>query len=213
VQLEENGYYELPNGKIAAVVTYLEMTSPPPRSSAPDPAGLELVSFDRHDLAGYRDLFRRIGQDWLWFSRLLLEDKALAAILHDPAVELLTLRRDGRTIGLLELDYREPGEVELAFLGLIPEAVGHGAGRWAINQAIGRAFARQPRRFWVHTCTLDHPGALRFYQAAGFRAYKRAVEVADDPRLAGVLPLEAASGVPVLTPSLESAIPRDCQAE
>jgi hypothetical protein len=29
-----------------------------------------------------------------------------------------------------------------------------------------------PSRVWVHTCTLDHPGALANYQARGFAIYK-----------------------------------------
>jgi hypothetical protein len=30
----------------------------------------------------------------------------------------------------------------------------------------------KPRRVWVHTCTLDHPSALKNYQARGFSLYK-----------------------------------------
>jgi ribosomal protein S18 acetylase RimI-like enzyme len=104
-------------------------------------------------------------------------------------------------IGLLELDFRRPGACELAFLGVVPEAIGSGAGRFLIGQAVARAFARPIGRLWVHTCTLDHPGALGFYRRAGFRPYKRAVEVADDPRLAGHLPRAAAPQIPLMRPA------------
>jgi GNAT superfamily N-acetyltransferase len=196
--LDQNGYHDVPPGKLAAVVTYLEMTVPPERPPSPERPDLGLAPLPRHDLAGYRDLYRRVGADWLWFSRLLMPDERLRAILEDPAVEAFALRRDGRPIGLLELDGRRPGEVELAFFGLVSEAVGTGAGRWLMDRAVELAFAKRPRRFWVHTCTLDHPAALPFYIRSGFRPYGRAVEIADDPRLAGALPRDAAPSIPLV---------------
>ena len=53
-------------------------------------------------------------------------------------------------------------------------------------------------RLWLHTCTLDHPAALRFYRRAGLRPYLRAIEVADDPRLTGRMPRDAAPDLPIL---------------
>ena len=77
-------------------------------------------------------------------------------------------------------------------------ARGRGAGRWLMNQAVMRAWSRAIRRLWVHTCTLDHPAALDFYRRSGFRAYARRVEVADDPRLVGLLPRDVAPGIPIV---------------
>ena len=53
-------------------------------------------------------------------------------------------------------------------------------------------------RSWLHTCTLDHPQALTFYQRSGFTPYRREVEVADDPRLIGKAPRHAAAHVPII---------------
>jgi GNAT superfamily N-acetyltransferase len=53
-------------------------------------------------------------------------------------------------------------------------------------------------RGWVHTCDLDHPSALGFYQREGFRPFERAVEIYPDPRAAGLYPREAAPRVPLL---------------
>ena len=53
-------------------------------------------------------------------------------------------------------------------------------------------------RFWVHTCTFDHPNALGFYQKAGFKPYAFMVEVADDPRFTGHLPRDAAPHIPLI---------------
>jgi len=197
VMLNLDGYTELPPGKIAAVVTYLEMRERPrlPRTSKPEAWSLQRLGQDRDR---YRALFRRVGESWLWFSRAVIPDEKLAAILDDPGIEAYALHDGTGDIGLMELDFRSPGEAELGFLGLVPGIIGQGAGRFLMDEAIRRAFAKPIDRFFVHTCSLDHPSALAFYMRSGFIPYKRAIEVADDPRLLGFLPLEAAPHVPVL---------------
>jgi hypothetical protein len=67
-----------------------------------------------------------------------------------------------------------------------------------MNEALVRAWARPISRFWVHTCSFDHPGALAFYQRSGFRPYQVMVEVHQDPRLTGHLPPEASPQVPLI---------------
>jgi GNAT superfamily N-acetyltransferase len=127
-----------------------------------------------------------------------MPEAELLATIHDPSVEVYALARDGRDEGLLELDRREPPDIELAFFGLTTALVGQGAGRWLMAQALELAWRHRPRRFWVHTCTFDHPAALGFYQRSGFRAYRRAVEIADDPRFLGLAPRDAAPWLPMI---------------
>jgi GNAT superfamily N-acetyltransferase len=195
---DADGLTELPPGKIAAVVTFLEMRRRPAHASPPGgPFAIEPVG---RDLARYRALFRRVGEPWLWFSRLVMPEPELRAILADPAVEAFALRAESADAGILELDFRQEGACEIAFLGVVPSAIGTGAGRFLIESAIARAFARPIERLWVHTCTLDHPQALAFYRRAGFTPYRRAVEIADDPRLTGHLPEDAGAQVPLLAP-------------
>jgi ribosomal protein S18 acetylase RimI-like enzyme len=199
IVLDPDGTTDLPPGKIAAVVTYLELRRPDrPAAPASPPAGSWDLAPIGPDLARYRSLFRRVGEPWLWFSRLVMPEPELLAILQDPGVEALALRGGGEDVGLLELDFRKEGECELAFLGVVPEAIGSGAGRLLMRHAVERAFSRPIRRLWVHTCSLDHPSALGFYRRAGFIPYKRAIEVADDPRLTGHLPRGAAPQIPLL---------------
>lgn len=193
------GYAAVPPGHIATIVTSLEMLRPPPpRPARPFPPGLALAPLVRPDPETYRTLFRKVGADWLWFSRLTLADGALAAILSDRDVEVLALRRDGRSVGMLELDFRQAGACELVFLGLTGPEVGTGIGRTLMDAAIARAWSRPITRFWVHTCTLDHPGALAFYRRSGFTPFAVHVEVAPDPRLDGTLPRACAPHVPLL---------------
>jgi GNAT superfamily N-acetyltransferase len=138
----------------------------------------------------------------LWFSRLVMPDGELAAILRSPGVEVYALTAAGRDEGLLELDFREAGQCELAFYGLTDAVQGQGAGRWLMNRALENAWSRPILRLWVHTCTLDHPDALPFYLRSGFRPYARRVEVADDPRLTGLAPRGSAKHVPIVEPDV-----------
>jgi GNAT superfamily N-acetyltransferase len=190
-------YEPLPEGELAAVVTFLEMRKPPT-----DQVPASSLSFRRiHNLdpGEYRQLFRRIGRHWLWFSRLVMSDEELARIIKDEAVDLYVLIDElGTDIGMLELDFREPGECEIAFVGLLPELAGLGLGRWLLGETLRLAWREGVRRVHVHTCTLDHPAALPAYRHAGFVAYKRAIERFPDPRLLGILPREAAPQVPLL---------------
>lgn len=198
------GYSPVPDGHLASVVTYLEMRSPPALAPAlaasyDAPHGaLALHRLGGAQLDRYRALFRAVGTPWLWFSRLRMNDDTLRSILADERVEAWAVCHDGRDVGLLELDFRTAGECELAFFGLVADRVGQGAGRWLMQQAITRAWAQPITRFHVHTCTLDHPGAVAFYVRSGFTPYRRAVEVTADPRLDGTLPRSAAPSVPVL---------------
>jgi hypothetical protein len=56
--------------------------------------------------------------------------------------------------------------VELTQFGLVPEFIGQGLGKYFLRWSIGTAWSYQPRRFWLHTCTLDHPRALPNYMQA-----------------------------------------------
>jgi len=190
-------YGAIPAGELAAVVTYLEMHSPP-NMEVPD-SSLTLRRIGVPNPRPYRDLFRLVGSPWLWFSRLIMDDEKLAAIIQHPGVELYSVvDGDEREVGMLELDFREPRECELAFIGLIPELAGKGHGRWLLAEAVGRAWRDGVGRVHVHTCSLDHPAALSAYCRAGFVPYKRAVERFPDPRLIGILPRDCAPNIPLI---------------
>jgi GNAT superfamily N-acetyltransferase len=185
------------DGELAAVVTYLEMREPPEGEVPPSP--LSLRTIERPDPGRYRELFRLVGAPWLWFSRLIMDDKALSAIIQHPQVELYSVvDQNGREVGMLELDFREAGQCELAFIGLIPELSGKGHGRWLLAEAVKRGLRGGVSRLHVHTCSLDHPAALSAYCRAGFRPFKRAIERFPDPRLLGILPLDCAPQIPII---------------
>jgi GNAT superfamily N-acetyltransferase len=192
------GLLPVADDQIATVVTSLEMHERPrPRPLPVSP--LRLVRWPAPAVVKYRALFRRVGSPWLWFSRLVMPDERLRQILDDEAIAVhAVVDRAGIEVGMLELDYRVAGTCELSFLGLIPEITGKGHGNWLMAQALALGWRPGITRMWVHTCTLDHPGALGFYRRHGFVPYQRTVETFADPRLAGVLPADAAPHIPCL---------------
>lgn len=184
--------------QIATVVTSLEMLKrPTPRPLETSP--LRLVAWEKPTSDKYRLLFKRIGAPWLWFSRLVMNDTTLEVIIHDAGIKIwAVVDPKGVEVGILELDFRQPGICELSFLGLVPELAGQGFGRWLMAHALMQAWRKDVSKVWVHTCTLDHPTALRFYQKSGFVPFARAVDTFDDPRLIGILPKDVAPHIPLL---------------
>ncbi len=192
----DEGHYAVPKGMLAAVVTHLVCERPiDPR---PAPPGIRLVRETRMPTATYRDLFRLIGRDWLWTSRLMLGDDDLMSIIFDPDVELYVLDSDNGRLGMVELDFRDRDNPQIAFFGLAPNAVGRGIGPW-LMATVQRMMADQGARIIrLNTCTLDAPQALGFYLKHGFRAERREVQLFPDPRAVGVLDEGAAPSVPLL---------------
>jgi ribosomal protein S18 acetylase RimI-like enzyme len=186
----------LPDAELAAVVTYLEMHQRPAAAVPHSTLRLRRVAHPEPD--AYRALFRKVGAPWLWFSRLIMPDEQLRAIIQDPDVALFEVAAVEPVVGMLELDFREPRQCELAFIGLVPELAGQGHGRWLLAEAVRLAWRDGVERVHVHTCSLDHPAALAAYRRAGFSPYKRAVERFPDPRVLGVLPPDCAPHVPLL---------------
>ncbi len=193
----KDGYVDVPPGRLAAVVTYLEMTAapalPPPREGA-----WPVVRIESPDLDWYRTLYRAVGEEWLWFSRLRMSGEELHLLIRNPALEIYSLRVDGVDKGLVELDRRVLPEIEIAYFGVTPDLIGRGAGSDLMRHALEQAWSHHPRRVHLHTCSLDHPNALKFYLKWGFRAWKRVVEVAPDPRLTGDARVCAAPHVPLI---------------
>ena len=178
-----------PAGKLAVVVTYLEMIERPLRSRHLIPARkLILLRAERPTLSYYRYLYIGVGAPWLWGDRLKLGDERLLERLHDPRTEVYVLYDAGVPTGFAELFRHDDAHTELVYFGLMPEFVGQRIGPYFLHLAIDIAWQGHPTRVTVETCTLDHPKALALYQSAGFVAYKRERLLRDDPRALGLLP-------------------------
>jgi GNAT superfamily N-acetyltransferase len=143
---------------------------PPPRE------GLAVVHAKDPTVAYYRFLYDAVGRDYDWTSRKKLSDADLADILHDPRLEVHVLMVDGVPAGFAELDRRTKGEIELVQFGLMRDFIGQGLGKYFLQWTLDKAWSYSLRRFWLHTCTKDHPAALPNYLKAGFLIYKEEVK-------------------------------------
>jgi GNAT superfamily N-acetyltransferase len=120
-------------------------------------------------------------------------------LIQDPAVEIYTVvDGSGEEVGMVELDFRQKPTCNLAYIGLVPELTGRGHGGWLLARALEVAWDHSIEKVTVNTCTLDHPAALKSYLRVGFKVRERAVGTFIDPRLRGLLPMDAAPQIPII---------------
>jgi GNAT superfamily N-acetyltransferase len=175
--------------RIDDTVTYLEMFERPTARLSPAPTGkLALMRAEAPTVSFYRYLYETVGTPWVWFERRQMSDKALASEIQKPTTEIFVLHVGGVPAGYFELNAAEARQTELCYFGLVSDFIGHRLGPFLLNAAIEQAWSRPIERFWVHTCTFDHPRALPLYQRAGFVVYARRQVSFDDPRESGILP-------------------------
>jgi N-acetylglutamate synthase-like GNAT family acetyltransferase len=122
----------------------------------------------------YRTCYRTVGEAFHWFDRWDWSDEEIAAHLADPAIQLFVAQRNGSLAGWYELRrVAEDDSVEIAYFGIVAAEFGRGFGKHLLSSAVRDAWALDPRRVWLHTCTLDHPNALPNYLARGFTPYRK----------------------------------------
>lgn len=155
--------------------THLEMRSPQalrPSLKVPPDVLLLRASIPSPELG--RFLYTAVGGGWYWRDRLPWSWARWKEWLDRPEVETWVLHKSGTPAGYFELE-AQPGDlVEITCLGLLPEFAGMGLGGYLLTQAVNRAWRLRPSvaRVTVHTCSLDHPGALPNYLARGFTVAK-----------------------------------------
>jgi GNAT superfamily N-acetyltransferase len=158
---------------MTVTITYLEMTSPrelKPRHLA-DPR-FRILEATVPQWQFNRFLYCTVGADWSWNDLRRWSDRQWRAYVEDPRLRTFAAYYDGSPAGYYELRQDGEGGVEIAYFGLLPAFIGRGFGGALLTHALETAWAMEPARVWVHTCTLDHPAALANYQARGLRAYR-----------------------------------------
>jgi GNAT superfamily N-acetyltransferase len=157
---------------VDVTIYYLEMLAHAKRSVLAPRNGLSVIHAQTPTVAYYRFLYNGVGKDYHWLYRGSLSDPDLAALIQNSLDEVHVLHVDGMPAGFAELDRRNNDEIELVQFGLMPGFIGQGLGKYFLQWTIDKAWSYEPKRFWLHTCTLDHPVALPNYLKAGFILYK-----------------------------------------
>jgi prephenate dehydrogenase/GNAT superfamily N-acetyltransferase len=156
-----------------ATRTFLEMRSPSQLQPVEFPDASAVVRrLDEVPGSLYRYLYREVGRPWHWLDRWDWSDARVAEHLASGGIEIWLLSVAGTPAGWFEL-HRTAHEVEIAYFGLLPEFIGRRLGPALLTVAAREAWASGPQRVWLHTCSLDHPAALRNYERIGFASYRQ----------------------------------------
>jgi GNAT superfamily N-acetyltransferase len=163
------------SGRVNAVVTCLEMTSPTqlvPGRPAPAPLVLEEVGPAAAPIL--RSTYVRIWAPLASGGRNAWSDAEWEEELLRPGVRAWLARVEGTVAGFVELEAQAKGDVGIVIFGLVPEFVGKGFGSAFLTLATEVAWTVtsqgvRARRVWVQTSSDDHPHALSNYERRGFR--------------------------------------------
>lgn len=162
-------------------ITYLEMTSRSDLAASPGDPELRFERAATPSPELGRFLYTAVGGDWHWTDRLGWDYAAWMERLGDPAVETWVGLVGGNPAGYAELEIEPAGDAEIAYFGLLPHFTGRGLGGDLLTRAVERCFDAGAARVWLHTCSLDGPGALPNYLNRGFEIYDRRVETREVP--------------------------------
>ena len=118
--------------------------------------------------------YKQVGKKHRWIDRLSWTDEKWISFISNKNLETYVISESKDLIGFFELLYNpELNETEISYFGLLEEYIGKGIGGYALSEAIKKSFEKNIERVWLHTCTLDHPNALKNYIARGMRVFRK----------------------------------------
>jgi len=118
--------------------------------------------------------YKNIGKDHRWVDRLVWSDEQWIEYTSDKKVKTYIVKKNNDLAGYFELIFHEyQNEVEIAYLGLLPEYQNQNLGSYLLSSAIKKSFLKKIERVWVHTCSLDHKNALNNYISRGMKIFKK----------------------------------------
>ena len=168
--------------KVQITTYYLEMKSPEElRPALLDDPAVEVRRSEIPCPELNRFFYTAVGGDWFWVERLSWNYEKWARYVERPGFETWICYLRGTPCGYFTLERQEKGNVEIRNFGLLPRFTGKGLGGHLLTEAVRKAWEGGAKRVWVHTCSLDHPGALGNYLGRGFKLYKTEVSEKEIP--------------------------------
>ena len=89
-------------------------------------------------------------------------------------------------IGFAELDCRNAPQVRLTYIGVVPEWLGQGLGKYLVGAILEIAWSHDPESVLLSTCDLDHPRAIALYQKFGFQLVRQEQRSVPNPWRTGL---------------------------
>jgi ribosomal protein S18 acetylase RimI-like enzyme len=167
--------------KQQVITTYMEITSYEgfmPKSGFTEVMEVRQIT---NDPFINQMFFLAVGLPWSWYSRLSWTPRDWRE--HFMKKEVFTcLAFSGESlVGYFELESSDVSEMEIKYVGLLPQFTGKGLGGYLISHAVEKAFKTGAGRVWLHTCNHDHPQAIRSYKKRGFKVFRQVEETEDLP--------------------------------
>ena len=118
--------------------------------------------------------YKQVGKKYRWIDRLSWPDGKWIEYISNKNLETYVISISDDLVGFFELLHNpQLKETEISYFGLLEEYIGKGIGGYALSEAIKKSFDKDINRVWLHTCTLDHPNALKNYIARGMTVFKK----------------------------------------
>ena len=133
---------------------------------------IELI--DPPDFQLNKFFYKNIGKKHHWVDRLIWADKQWIDYINDKKVKTFILKKKDDLVGYYELIlHMDQNETEIAYFGILEEYQNQKLGSFLLTSAIKNSFSFNPKRVWVHTCSLDHRNALKNYISRGMKVFKK----------------------------------------
>ena len=134
---------------------------------------LEVVLEKKPTIDFCKFLYKEVGSDFFWRDRLKWSDQDWLDYISNDFFKLYILKQNNNLAGYYELLYDpKVPSMEIPYFGIFKEFYGKGIGGHLLTDAILTSFNQKINKVWVHTCTLDHPNALKNYIARGMKIFK-----------------------------------------
>ena len=133
-----------------------------------------LVKKTNPDFQLNKFFYKQVGKKHRWVDRLSWSDEKWIKYISNKNLDTYLITEKEDLVGFFELLYNpELKETEISYFGLLEEYIGKGIGGYALSEAIKKSFEKNIKRVWLHTCTLDHPNALKNYIARGMKVFRK----------------------------------------
>tara|TARA_B100000989_G_scaffold214547_1_gene163151 strand:+ start:1597 stop:2100 length:504 start_codon:yes stop_codon:yes gene_type:complete len=154
---------------------YLEINSIKDLNESNNYSGKYFLEFlEKPNFQLNKFFYRNIGKKHRWVDRLTWTENQWIEYTSDKKVKTYVLKEGENFVGYFELIlHQNLNEVEIAYLGLLEEYRNQKLGSHLLTWAIKKSFLSNPKRVWVHTCSLDHKNALNNYISRGMKIFKK----------------------------------------
>ena len=153
-----------------ATVWYLK------RQTIANEQGSNIISIKQSNIEydNYISIYNAIGGTYDWSGRLIISKDEVMEILNSETTDIYYNYIDNKMIGYFEFDFTD--NAEIIYFGLMPDFIGKGLGKKMMNNALDILKSKNIDEVMLHTCSLDHKNALKFYKKCGFEVFHEKLE-------------------------------------